>query len=132
MSIRNERMNVNGTRREIRNQVIQKFLEEEPGTGKGDDCSKYIYEVERLQNGSRVILKRPAALNKGMDFTVHVENLRFRDSGPNKDMPSHDDIFIDLKLKKANNPDEYEKVKKIISKLYNCKNVDDNIYKFTF
>lgn len=56
-------------RRGIRKFVIDQFLDEEAGNGKGDLSTKYIYTVERLTN-SNIVLKRPAFLNKGMDIIL--------------------------------------------------------------
>ncbi|SKA98309.1 hypothetical protein SAMN05443428_12820 [Caloramator quimbayensis] len=120
-------LKVYGTREEIRRQVITAFLDEHPGSGKGENCSKYIYNVETLSNGDSVFLKRPATLNKGMDFTVHVEKLKFREKGMT-DMPSHKNVIEDLIKKKDSNPIEYEKVKIMIDKLYKCHQVDENEY----
>src|SRR6266545_8406641 len=67
----------NGTRRQFRERVIQEFLKEEPGTGKGELTSKYTYFVESLANGTRVFLTRPARLNNGFDFEIRVEGMKF-------------------------------------------------------
>jgi hypothetical protein len=123
MPARRERLEVVGDRINIRKQVIMKFLDEEPGTGKGELCSRYIYEVENLNDGRKIILKRPASLNKGVDFTVHIENARFGNRGA-VDMPSHSDIFQDLAGKISSNSADYEKVKGLIHKLYNCENLE--------
>ncbi len=123
MSTRREHLEVIGDRISIRKQVIMKFLEEEAGTGRGDLCSRYIYEVETLSDGRKILLKRPASLNKGVDFTVHIENARFRNRGQ-VDMPSHSNIFQHLLDKKSSNPDDYDKVKVLIHKLYNCENLE--------
>jgi hypothetical protein len=123
MPIRREQLSVvSGDRVFVRRQVILKFLDEIAGTGKGDLCSKYVYEVEILQNGGKILLKRPAALNKGVDFTVHIEGARFRDRGM-VDMPSHSDIFDDLSAKRSSNPIEYEKVRVLIRKIYSCEDI---------
>jgi hypothetical protein len=127
MPIKKVKLTVSGTRFEIRRKVIMSFLDEEPGTGKGDYCSKYIYEVETLQDGSCVFIKRPAPLNKGVDFTVHVQNVRFREKGFTY-MPSHTDIFNDFLAKKDSNHHEYEKVMVIINKIYNCENINTADY----
>ncbi len=116
------------TRKEIRNFLIKKFLEEEPGTGKGEKCSKYIYYVEELQTGNRVFLKRPAPLNKGVDFEVHVESVEFRAKGPRRTMPSHDNIISDLTIKRQESPKAYEHVRKIINSTFACKHVDGAYY----
>ena len=51
-----------GTRNEVRMRVVQKFSEETPGTGRGEEASGYTYYVEKLKNGDRVYLQRPANL----------------------------------------------------------------------
>ena len=128
MPRRREVLQVTGNRIDIRKQVISKFLNEEPGTGMGDACSRYIYEVEELANGNCVILKRPAPLNKGVDFEVHIENIIFREKGM-VHMPSHVNIKDDLLLKRAENLFEYEEVKNTINKLYRCELVTDLEYR---
>lgn len=120
-------LNVSGNRVSVRKQVILKFLDEQPGTGKGDLCAKYIYEAETLRDGKKIYLKRPANLNKGVDFTVHIEGARFRNKGM-VDMPSHQNIFDDLSEKRSSNPSEYEKVKELIRKIYNCEDIATEEY----
>ncbi len=127
MPTHREQLNATGNRAAIRKQVIMRFLDEEPGTGKGDFCSKYIYEVDTLNDGRKVLLKRPARLNKGMDFTVHVENGGFGKKGT-VDRPSHKDILHDLASKKSSNPVEYEKVQVLIRRIYDCENVEPQEY----
>jgi len=57
-----------------------------------------------------------------MDFTVHIENAVFRQRGM-IDMPSHKDIIKDLKDKQLNNLNDYNRVKSVIDKIYNCQPV---------
>ena len=66
------------TRRQIRRILISEFLKEKPGEGKEALASRYRYYVETLADGRRIFLHRPAPLNKGFDFTIHVENTRFK------------------------------------------------------
>lgn len=128
MLAKTDNLFVEGNRSEIRKQVIIKFLEEEPGTGTGDNSSKYVYFVEELENGSRVFLRRPAVLNKGVDFEVNVEKVKFREKGK-PTMPSHNNIIEDLIRKKNSNYNEFEKIKSIIQKLYNCEIVTEKEYR---
>lgn len=116
------------SRKTYRNNLILKFLEEEAGTGKGELSSKYKYNVETTCSGRKVYLLRPANLNKGMDFTVHLENIQFRSKGAFKDRPTHSEIIQDLINKKNENPREYEKVKPIIQRLFLCQPVYDYEY----
>ena len=116
------------SRKEWRKSLILEFLKEEAGTGKGELASRYRYYVEILKNGEKIYLNRPATLNYGMDFTVHLENTQFRLQGPARDMPSHSNIIDDLKQKQLENFCEYEKVKKILNKLYNCEFVGKDEY----
>jgi len=46
----------NTSREELRKIVVSKFLEEEPGLGKGSDASHYRYNVETLCDGRRIYL----------------------------------------------------------------------------
>lgn len=112
------------SRDEYRYNLILEFLKESPGTGSGELSSKYIYFVEYLKNGKRIYLKRPAIRNYGMDFTVHLENSKFKYSN----IPAHSEIIEDLLQKKSENFIEYKKVKIILNKLYNCEIVNENEY----
>ena len=66
------------SREELRKIVIFKFMEEKPGLGKGNDTSRYRYNVEILNDGRRIYLTRPAYLKKGFDFRINVENTLFQ------------------------------------------------------
>lgn len=123
----NKEIKITATDRSIiRHELINIFLKEEPGTGKKDLCSFYNYFVDTLADGKRIILKRPARLNKGFDFEVHVEDTNF---GMKRwrTMPSHDDIYYDLEKKAEENPQEFDKVRKIIKQLFECSHVEDKI-----
>ena len=112
-------------RKSIRKQLVETFLEEEPGTGTGENCSVYRYYVETLQEGNRVYLKRPARLNKGFDFEVNVENTLFGTTRRTQ-LPSHASIHKDLLLKSSENADEFSKMGALIDRVYNCEKVDDS------
>lgn len=105
-------------RNELRKRVINKFMEEEAGTGNGELTSRYRYNVENLSNGNRVYLTRPVPLNKGFDFVIHVENQRFSN---NKDNPKHQDIIEDIKNKKEENSEQFDELIELINKVANCK-----------
>lgn len=119
---------VTGDRTQIRRQVINAFLDEEAGTGTGENAAKYIYEVEELEDGKVVFLKRPAMLNKGFDFEVNVSDTNFgllrRTS-----MPSHSVILVDLKEKKDKAPVESEKARLLIERIYRCENISNAEYR---
>jgi hypothetical protein len=108
----------------IRKKLIHQFLEEVPGSGKGDLRSEYYYQVETLQNGNRIFLKRPARLNKGFDFEVNVEGANFGKLRRST-MPSHSSIEDDLKGKLAKNAVEFKKLVNLIDALYRCEFVSD-------
>ena len=88
-------------RNELRKIVINKFLTEEPGTGRGEKASMYMYLVEKLKDGRHIYLTRPARLRLGFDFLIHVKGERFKGGGDN---PAHDDIYDDLMRKKKGGP----------------------------
>ena len=124
-------LEVNGNNRKaIRDFLIMEFLKEEPGTGNRELTAIYYYYVDRTTSGVDIYLKRPARLNKGMDFEVHAENIIFENESDNgritkTSRPSHSSMYYDLKIKKQENPKEYERVQAIIDRIYNCETVQD-------
>lgn len=110
-------------RKNIRKELTELFISEEPGTGKGELSSKYHYIVETHEDTS-IILKRPAGLNKGYDFTVNVDNFYFKGARKRHRNPSHNDIFSALEYAQTNYADDYEKVSLQIKNIYNCMEYD--------
>jgi len=106
----------------LRRKVVEQFLLEEPGTGKGYETSRYTYYVEKLQDGRRIYLTRPAYLKKGFDFLIHAEGKVFMTG---KDFPKHDDIFEDLKKKKKENPALYKRLHEAMTRVYNCQDPEE-------
>ncbi|WP_220092228.1 hypothetical protein [Helicobacter sp. 16-1353] len=66
-----------GSRNEVRTRVINIFLKELAGKGKGSLQTKYFYFIEKLTSGNRIYLERPANLHNGFDFLINVENVNF-------------------------------------------------------
>ena len=108
-------------RTEQRTQIVRKFLEETPGTGNGENASKYRYYVEHYLTYS-VYIDRPAHLNKGFDFTVHVTNIVLHRGS----CPSHDDIITFLTDCKNTNPLTYHYVQEAINHIFRCENYQSN------
>ncbi len=106
------------TRSAIRNEVIQLFLNENPGTGTGELSSKYHYTVESFA-GIDIIIKRPAALNKGFDFTVNTSEALFMRQRRYRN-PSHNDILDSLAYCKENYPNTYNTVREQLINMFNC------------
>lgn len=119
-----------GTRNEVRERVIAEFLKEAPGTGKGDNQSKYLYYVETLNNGNRIYLERPANLHNGFDFVINVEQINFSTTNRIKYNPSHDNIFCDLQIKKSESSEKYAELYKLIEDVYNCKEIQETSLSF--
>lgn len=111
-------------RTDIRTELTNLFLQEQPGTGKGTNTSVYIYEVETLQNGEKIYLKRPARLNKGFDFEINVSNTNFGIKRRTT-MPSHQHIYNDLILKKSENLADFTRLKELINRIYLCQTVTE-------
>lgn len=103
---------------DIRNELVSLFLQEQPGTGKGVNCSTYRYTVENFNNYS-IVLNRPAGLNKGFDFTVNVQGMSFKKKKTYYS-PSHQDIMDILQSVKNANPTQYQNVSVEIRNIYNC------------
>ena len=114
-----------GTPNEVRMRVVNKFSEEEKGSGKNDLASRYTYYVETLNNGDRIYLRRPAFLHNGFDFCVCVENVNFSTSKRKRNAPSHEDILTDLKIKKNTESTLYSTLYVYIEKIYHCQEVSD-------
>jgi len=109
-------------RNELRKLAIDKLLKEEPGTGTGELASKYRYNVEQLRSGENIYITRPAFLKKGFDFVIHVEGMKFLNG---KDNPAHQDILQDLRTKRENDSDEFEKLYSLLDKIYHCYEPDE-------
>jgi len=110
------------SRKELRRILVSQFVEEQPGKGKRELASKYRYNVETLTDGRRVYILRPAYLNKGFDFTVHVENTVFKKLGT--DLPTHDDIFEDLRAKKSQSNQLWKTLYEGIESVYDLQEPD--------
>ncbi|MDL2219128.1 DNA adenine methylase [Ruminococcaceae bacterium OttesenSCG-928-O06] len=118
-----------GTRNEVRTRVVNEFLNETPGNGTGENAAKYRYYVETLADGNRIFLERPATLNKGFDFVIHVENYQFVNRKTN---PRHDDIIGDLAAKKAENQRTYAQLIESVREVHQCQEIDDAMCDFRF
>lgn len=115
-----------GSRNDVRMRVVDLLATEEPGTGSGDNASKYIYYVETLNSGNRVYLQRPANLHNGFDFLVCVENTNYAQPGERRrNFPKHDDLGADLEKKKAENPGMYRRLHTLLRSVYECHDVPD-------
>ena len=118
------------SRLESRKSIINAFLNEKGGYWK--DGKKYVtrykYFVETLNDGRRLYLLRPTFLNKGIDFQVWVEKF----DGNNDKKPSHKDIFADIKLKKNENPKEFNKLITAIERVWDCEEPDVTLEKIEF
>lgn len=105
-----------GDRISMRKNLIQAFLRETPGTGIGDNASRYQYNVEKFGNYS-IFLKRPTQLNKGFDFTVNIDGLFFKRNRRYSN-PSHQDIIDTLTDCKINFPRIYPVIAQKLQQIY--------------
>ena len=115
-----------GSRNDVRMRVVHSLAAEEPGSGNGDNASKYIYYVETLSSGDRVYLQRPANLHNGFDFLVCVENANYASEGERRrNYPKHDDFGKDLQGKKDENPEKYAVLHSLLRRVFECEDVAD-------
>lgn len=119
--IRNYRLPF-GNRAQKRQALISCFLNEEAGIGRGDDASRYQYNVESYGDYG-IFLKRPTQLNKGFDFTVNVQGMYFKKNRKYSN-PSHNDIFEALTYCKNECPEAYDDVRDAIIAIYECDDID--------
>jgi hypothetical protein len=111
-------------RNDLRKEIINTFLNENPGTGKGNLTSRYQYVTKVLDDGREVYLSRPANFNNGFDFTLNVSGTNFN-KGLGKrasTRPTHDNIFQDLRNKKKENLNSFKLLQTQIDLIYNCQN----------
>jgi hypothetical protein len=105
----------------FRKELINIFLNEVPGNGKGDKTSRYIYIVKQVGEND-IFLKRPAHFNNGFDFTINVSNMNFNPNGRKTTRPTHGNILNDLAAKKNENEAIYTLLHYEIERIYNCQN----------
>lgn len=108
-----------------RRALAEKWLDE--GT-----YSKYKYFVETCEDGKRVYLLRPTFLNKGFDFQVNVEGFRSvtrTAKGGTREMPSHEDVLHDLRLKLKSNPKLRDELFSAVCDVYDCAEPDEILVK---
>jgi hypothetical protein len=117
-------------RSELRKEIINIFLEEKPGTGRGDEASRYHYIVKEVDNFV-VYLKRPAQFNNGFDFTVNVEGVNFNPQGKATTRPTHQNVIDDLIAKQKENPILFDELKEQICLIYSCQPVVKDDFAFT-
>ena len=110
-----------GNRISMRENLIQTFLRENPGTGIGHSASRYQYNVERFGSYG-IFLKRPTHLNKGFDFTVNIDGLFFKKTRRYSN-PSHQDIIDALIDCKTNFPHIYPFIANELQLIYDCQHV---------
>lgn len=112
---------------DVRKEMLLVFSNEAPGIGTGDQSSKYNYCVETLSTNSKtykILLKRPAALNKGLDFVVSIDGLFFKKNRRYSN-PGHNDIIDAIKqVKDSCQNIQYKSVAEAINKLFNCEDID--------
>jgi len=114
----------------LRKEIIELFLKEKPGTGKGKLTTRYKYIVDELNDGRKVYLSRPANFNNGFDFTLNVSDTNFNLGLLNKKgktkrsstRPTHNNILTDLKNKKQENSVLYKQFIDQIDLVFECKN----------
>lgn len=116
------------TRQSIIEFLYTTFAREIPGTP--IDTSYYTYYVEDIADGSKIFLRRPAPLNKGVDFTINSDNYTFLCGTRNMHCPSHPSIFAILSLYCNKNQLYYDQVlKPFIHRIYDVDNILDIEYR---
>ena len=69
-------------RQDARKEMVMLFLDEVAGTGNGENTSKYNYIVESYLQ-YKIVIKRPGLLNKGFDFGVDIDGIKFKNANNN-------------------------------------------------
>ena len=116
------------TREEARSKVVRKFFKEKHGEGTGDLASKYEYVVETYSD-YKVVLKRPARINKGFDFLICTPGIYYKTGKKRKQYPSDtkDIPFILTNVKQNIGDEAYKSIKTIINQIFMFKEFDKAI-----
>jgi len=114
--------NFENDRKLVRDQVIELFKSERAGKGKGKLATRVVYCVEKVDD-IIIYLKRPAPLNKGFDFEVHISKQLF--FGKVRTRPSHKCVITILKDLKKQDIGIFNQVQNLIDEIYNCR--EENI-----
>ena len=114
----------------FRKEVVNEFLKEMPGIGRGVGTTKYEYTV-KLFNNYRIYLKRPAQFNNGFDFTLNVENWNFNSTGRKTTRPTHQNILDELSRKKLEDNQQYYRLYLEIECIFNCCPTTNQRFTFT-
>jgi hypothetical protein len=124
-------------RSELRKEVIDIFLSEEPGTGKNELASRYQYITKRVGN-NKIYLSRPAQFNNGFDFTLNVSDINFNNGYYNNKgnlkrsttRPSHQHILDDLISKRIDNLPLFKLFMQEIKQVYDCQIPQNTKFEF--
>ena len=111
----------------LRQEIINEFLNENPGTGNGNNASRYRYDLI-ITPDIKIYLKRPTRLNKGFDFTLNVEGITFIEGQKKTTRPTHENILKDLKKTKEENDELYSELRAAIDRIYHCQEVSLSQY----
>jgi hypothetical protein len=119
-------LSLNEKRKRLRDELIEYFKNESPGTGTQRKSSRWVYCVADTLNQKNVIyLQRPASLNKGFDFTVNTSNIDF--FAPTKlkpirttKTPRHDSLYLPLNYLKLNLPERFSILREAIEQTFLC------------
>lgn len=101
----------------FRKELVNLFLDEKEGTGKGKHTSRYKYIV-KVVGHNEIYLQRPAKFNNGFDFTLNVSGINFNPKGRTTTRPTHSNILDDLSLKKEANENLYNELRIQIDRVY--------------
>lgn len=112
--------NINDRAR-LRSMVLQLWIQESPGSTGA--VSSFRYNVERLADGSRIYLERPAHINKGADFRVLCENFIYYKNGKPKP-PSHPVLITELQKLVAISPAHKQELLSALRRVWECEDVN--------
>jgi len=119
-----QNLTMNEKRKNLRDQLVDYFKEENPGTGRREESTRHIYCVSNSNNNT-VYLQRPAMLNKGFDFTVNSSNIDFfapteRNNQRITKTPRHDSLFFPIDYLMNNNNIVFNRFMLAIEQIFLC------------
>lgn len=110
---------IEATRKNQRRKILDTWLDEE-------ENSRYRYNVENCADGTKVYLRRPTWLNKGLDFQINLEGFKSK----SQEAPKHEHLTGDLAAKKKESPQDFKKLRELIDAVYDCEEPDEALKKY--
>ena len=114
-----------GSRNEVRMRVVDALAAETPGTGNGEDASKYIYYVETLNSETVFICSDQQIFTTDLisSYALKTPTMLCRGSEEGTSPNTKTWLWI---YKKAENEEMYARLHGLLRRVFECEDVSDD------